>query len=180
MCAMKQTLHAGTGCTPKRAPTAWRQRPLQGAQLRDGLLCQEQDSLPGGMSREGSMCDRRDAAAPSLAEAVKENWVGAPNRLASHPISELVGNGGEEEAMPGDIEDEFEGTLRAVALTALVTILGRFPARPVTAHLPAMLPLPACLCTPLQESVQPTHPVMTSAMWAMTRGLQTQRLCLSR
>lgn len=88
---------------------------MKGAQLRDGLLCQEQDSLPGGMSREGSMCDRRDAAAPSLAEAVKENWVGAPNRLASHPISELVGNGGEEEAMPGDIEDEFEGVCAANA-----------------------------------------------------------------
>lgn len=43
--------------------------------------------------------------------------MGAPNRLASHPISELVANGGEEEAIPGDIEDEFEGTLRAVALT---------------------------------------------------------------
>lgn len=74
--------------------------------LRDGMLCQEQDSLPGGISRESSMCERREPGEPtepSLAKALKDDWLGGP---ASHPLQE---QGGAAEVAADDGSDEYEG-----------------------------------------------------------------------
>ena len=81
--------------------------------LRGGVLCTDQDSLEAGLSRETSANAGRPPAA-SLAVAVKEDWVGHAGP-SSHPLRDA--GAGEEEGMPADDEDEFEGApVRCCAL----------------------------------------------------------------
>jgi hypothetical protein len=102
---------------------------VQVAQLRDGMLCQEQDSLPGGISRESSMCERREPALPtssSLAAALKDNWVGGP---ASHPLQEHGGAEGAsgEEGMPDDGAEDYGGVTWNRWVIAPRLLLGTAP-----------------------------------------------------
>jgi hypothetical protein len=155
---------------------------MQGPVLMpSGVLYTEQDSL-GGISREGSVSDLpRNAGAPLLAAAVREDWVGAGAAAAaaagtarfegptSHPLEDGAEAAGEEdEALPADLEDEYEGA--GASINAL-------------SCWPALLPMPNTIsCTwpppPPGSRSQPPCPVVhvRSSIHGPCRGMCCQRL----
>jgi hypothetical protein len=144
--------------------------------MASGVLYTEQDSL-GGISREGSVSDPpRNAGAPLLAAAVQEDWIGSGAAVAatvatarfegptSHPLEDaVVATGEQDEALPADLEDEYEG------------------ARASTSALPcwpALLPMPHK--HPSGRHRRPAaalkRPVLCCTLVHPCRGVRCQRL----
>ena len=98
--------------------------PPQGPVLKGGVLCTAQEALPDGLSREGSLCERRPAP-HGLAAALRDDWVGGREGPLSFPLRDAAvaeADEEEQEALPADLEDEFEGGAGGGELRLLVVV----------------------------------------------------------